>query len=203
MAAEYFHGLTKLDIARAHGVTFTQVDEWVRSGMPYDSTGEKMLFNLSDTIRWRMERTNGKNRLSIERARQAKENADHSSMRNAELRGELIRVTHVQEYWAQMVSSVRAKLLSLPRKLAPIARMTDTNAKCEAVLEATIYEALEELSSEGIPVNAGKFGKFNRGRDGQDSEPDESGSEIVASAAKTNRQSVGRRKKKTKRRGKR
>lgn len=86
-----------------------------------------------------------------ERARLTKAQADRTELEAAELRGEMVRAEHVIEAWARMVGAARARLLSLPTKAGPRARAASNDEEAASVIEAEIIEALEELSSDGLP----------------------------------------------------
>lgn len=62
--------------------------------------------------------------------------------------GELIEVDAVRQEWRQILSNVRAKLLSLPTKLASRALGADTLAQMEALLAEGVHEALQELAAD-------------------------------------------------------
>lgn len=190
--------VTMGELMNAHGVTQTTAEEWIRKGMPNESKNGVLTFNLAETIRWRVERLTKRDELSSERARLAREQADHTAMKNAERRGELIEMELVTEYVTKIISASRAKLLSLPRKLAPVVRFADTDAKCEAILEAHIHESLEELSNEQIRVSIAQTDE-----EGEDKELHLDDDEDMAPTAKVDREPMGRRQKKTKPRSKR
>ena len=86
-----------------------------------------------------------------ERARLTKAQADKTELEAAELAGHLVRVDEVEVEWSRMLGSVRSRLLSLPTKAAPRARTALNDEEAAALIEAEILEALQELSTDGIP----------------------------------------------------
>lgn len=92
--------------------------------------------------------------LTAERARVAKEQADGLEMKNAAMRGELLPRADVHAAVTSANARVRAKLLSMPGKLAPILASLTAPAAIKERLTSAIYEALSELAETivaGIP----------------------------------------------------
>ena len=77
--------------------------------------------------------------------------ADRSIMEAAQLAGSLVPTDLVRHHWEHMIGAVRAKLLNLPKKTAPLVQHEQTFAKCRAVLNAAIHECLAELSDYEPP----------------------------------------------------
>lgn len=68
------------------------------------------------------------------------------------LKGKVIPTEEVQDYWIDFVSNCKAKLLALPSKLAHRIHGAEDHNEIEEILTADVYEALQELSEDGIPV---------------------------------------------------
>ena len=84
--------------------------------------------------------------LTAERARLAKEQADHYSLKNGQLRGELVSAVEITRAVVSCFGHVRDRLTALPARLAgPLARMA-TAAETRAALSRGIDEALMELA---------------------------------------------------------
>jgi hypothetical protein len=62
--------------------------------------------------------------------------------------GELIEIDLVRAEWQQILANVRAKLLSLPTKLASQAMSASTLAEMESLLTEGVHEALRELVAD-------------------------------------------------------
>ncbi|MFE8033835.1 hypothetical protein [Thiohalocapsa marina] len=86
-----------------------------------------------------------------ERARLTKAQADRTELEAAELRGEMARAEDVIEAWGRMLGAARARLLSMPAKVAPRVRAATSDQIASGLIEAEVLEALEELSSDGLP----------------------------------------------------
>lgn len=82
-----------------------------------------------------------------ERTRLTRAKADMAEMQSAILKGTVHEAKAVEAVWTDHLLACRAKLLSLPKKLAPRVHGVDNLATIEAELEATVTEALNELAS--------------------------------------------------------
>lgn len=144
---------TQKDVANRCGISVSRVAHLVRDGvLPKSGRGEydvDLCFRLyqqrmRDTAAGR--RGKGDLDLTAERARKAKEEADRLELENAVRRGELLERSAVDEAAIGAFSRVRAKLLAIPGKVAPVcATITDPNEVYERV-EQEIHYALTELS---------------------------------------------------------
>lgn len=83
--------------------------------------------------------------LTDERARLAKEQADAKEMENAIERGKLVYIEDVAKRFEEGLSNVRAKLLSIPTKIAPEAAAAEDAKEVQRLIESAIIEALNEL----------------------------------------------------------
>lgn len=83
--------------------------------------------------------------ITVERARVAKEQADKLEMENAVRRGELIEREDVDRGLGEVAMRVRARLLSLPSKAAPMVAGRAAQ-ECETVLTTVANEALTEIA---------------------------------------------------------
>ena len=94
--------------------------------------------------------------LDQERARQAKEQADKLGMANAVERGELVRMSSIEEHWGRELGNVRSALMALPRKCAPRVVGIQRMPEIEAVIETEIRDAIEPITATdaGIPPSA-------------------------------------------------
>lgn len=80
------------------------------------------------------------------RARREAAEASMAEMREAELRGELIRMDAVRATWAKAVVSTRDALLQIPPRLAPVLAAESDPFSVTQMLDAEIRQALAELS---------------------------------------------------------
>jgi len=73
--------------------------------------------------------------------------AQQEELKAKTLEGTLVPVVDVADTWQQAASSIRAKLLALPTKAAPLCMGVRSVAEIRSVLETIIREALDELSN--------------------------------------------------------
>ena len=100
----------------------------------------------------------GKLDLTAERARFASAQADDREMKNALARRDQITVGEFHQMMTSAFARVRAKLLALPSKMAPLVVGAKTAAEAQAMLRDTVHEALDELAATtvtGVSENEG------------------------------------------------
>ena len=90
--------------------------------------------------------------FGVERARLIKAKADLAEMDAAVRRGDLLPAAQVEEAWIAVLARLRARLLVLPDRLAPLVHEESTIAGTRAQIRDAITEALAELA--GLPVVA-------------------------------------------------
>lgn len=96
--------------------------------------------------------------LTAERARLAKEQADHYAMKNAQARGELVEASACTTAMVAVIEMIKAKLLRVPAKVAR------TDGKLKARIADALEDALDELSVARVLEEAGD----DDGEDGDD-----------------------------------
>lgn len=85
--------------------------------------------------------------LKHERTRLTKFQADRVLIDLQVIQGKAVLIPDVEKQVADMIAIVRARLLGLPNKLAPIIiNETDVNV-IEGIIKNSIYEALQELAN--------------------------------------------------------
>jgi phage terminase Nu1 subunit (DNA packaging protein) len=89
--------------------------------------------------------------LSAERARLASAQANKTELEVAELKGEMVRREEITTHWSAMISAMRAKLLSLPSKMANQVATPAKAKEAEAKLREQVHQALEEISNDEFP----------------------------------------------------
>lgn len=87
-------------------------------------------------------------RFNEARAKKEQHNAKLAEFEELERAGELVRADAVRAEWQDIFTRVRARLLSMPSKLAAQAHAGKTVAEVEGVLTAGIHEALQELARD-------------------------------------------------------
>lgn len=88
--------------------------------------------------------------LTIERARQAKEQADNLALKNAELRRELVPAKAVAAEWSGILRRLRARILAVPARVnqrLPFLKLHDVGE-----IDAELREALTELGHDSTPA---------------------------------------------------
>ena len=88
------------------------------------------------------------------RARKVAAEAEITELELAKVRGELVVAEDVVSAWSDTLSSLKAKMVSIPSKAAPIVAAEDSAGGCQQVLEDLIREALEELSNYDPKIDA-------------------------------------------------
>ena len=88
----------------------------------------------------------------IERARLVKARADLAEMEAKQVRGELIPAPDVTLAWTEIMALVRARLLALPDKLAPVIHETTSIAEARDVIRQAVHELLSELSTTEVQL---------------------------------------------------
>ena len=120
--------------------------------------------------------------LETERTRLASAQAEKTELEVEVIKGTLIPAENVEAVVNGMVSSFRAKMLSLPTKAAPsVVQLADV-AEAETLLRDYVYEALTELS--------------NYEPEQYSTKDDKKGSKTSGSTTGTNGKSVGGQQKK-------
>lgn len=83
-----------------------------------------------------------------EKARLTHHQANAAAQEDQRKRGELIPAADVQQYWSDIVSNARSRLLSLPSRIAGVCAGKDQST-IEAEARAIIHEVMAELASGG------------------------------------------------------
>lgn len=87
--------------------------------------------------------------LHSERTRLVRANADKSELELASMRGDFLPAQVVRVVWQDQVAAFRAKMLSVPTKLAAELIGIESKKQIEAITKRHIWEALGELSEHG------------------------------------------------------
>jgi phage terminase Nu1 subunit (DNA packaging protein) len=88
------------------------------------------------------------------RARKVAAEAQIAELELAKVQGELVIAEDVVSAWSDTLSSLKAKIISIPSKAAPIVASEDSAGGCQKVLDELIREALEELSNYDPKIDA-------------------------------------------------
>ena len=154
--------VTKRAGAEFFGVSVQALDGWFSAGCPVaqrDAQSRITKVDLSDMARWRITRATedgGGSELDHERTRLTRAQADKTELEVAELRAELVRAPVIGLHWQAMVAAMRAKLLSLPSKVAPQVAGPDSLSRTQELIQAVVHEALAEIAGDGFPADVRK-----------------------------------------------
>ena len=119
------------------------------------------------------------------RTRLTKARAEMAEKENAQLDSKLIPADDAKQAWSAMVSNARARLLSIPNKIAPIVCAAETINEAREIIKIEIYEALNELADVEIKT-------INPIRPVESESDEFDGSEDVEIATESNGEQVGR-----------
>jgi hypothetical protein len=86
------------------------------------------------------------------KARKLAAEAELAEITLAKARRELVAIDAVAQAVGDEYAAVRAKLLSLPTKLAPLVAIEEREAACRDLIERGITEALNELSRDAAAI---------------------------------------------------
>lgn len=140
----------KKETAAFFGIAVTAFDHWIAKGCPHEKHGNRYKFYLPEVAQWRLgrpDKTTEALDLTAERARLAKEQADKTQMENARLRGDLIAVPDVLKAIESVFVAFRAKILSIPTKVAPLILGCHTLPEAREEIAKHLHDALNEFSN--------------------------------------------------------
>ena len=170
--------LTQAGFGDLVGVEATSIAQLVRRGVLDLTRGaDQCILDYCKNLREKAagRSSDGAHDLTEERARLAHHQANNENLKELERRGDLVSVSEVLATWQDKIAASRAKLLSMPSKLAPAVAISTDTTEVETALRGAIYEALEELAGTGLPAHVEKrLEAIGRGMDataGPDGEP--------------------------------
>ena len=105
----------------------------------------------------------------VERARLVKARADLAEMEASQMRGDLLPAPDVTVAWTEIVALMRARLLVLPDKIAPVVHETTSLNQARDVIKKAVYEILTEIAATDVeitPRSDGDAGAEESGDDG-------------------------------------
>lgn len=153
---------TQRDIAEHLGISQPAVAALVRDGTirpasrgSYDLDAARIAY-CSRLREQAAGRGGGETGLIAERARLSAEQADAQAMKNAKMRGDLLPRDEVTAAVQSAFARVRARLLAIPSRAAPIVAPLRAPGEVQAKLTDLVHEALAELASTEIVVKQGE-----------------------------------------------
>lgn len=87
-----------------------------------------------------------------ERARLVKAKADLAEMEASQMRGDLLPAPDVTAAWTEIVALIRARLLVLPDKIAPVVHETTSLNQARDVIKKAVYEILTEIAATEVEI---------------------------------------------------
>lgn len=158
--------VSKAELAKILGKDEKTIFRWLKEGIPiieHGSRGKESKFDTEAVIEWLIARaTNGKEieaarlRLTLAQARNAELDAD-------EKEGRLIPLESMGALWSNVLTSFRARILSIPSRLTPQISATNEPAIIDKLIKTALHEALNELA-EYDPTSNNKKPSKGRGR---------------------------------------
>jgi len=109
-------------------------------------TVKKYILNLKLKDDSRAEGKTIEQQLEIEKIRNERAKADMAEMKLARMQGTMHDAIDVERVMTDMLSAMRAKLLGMPSKIAPVIVSQDEITIIQEIIRKNIYEALQELS---------------------------------------------------------
>ena len=143
--------LNRSDTAQKLNVSLTTLDDWRRKGCPHAKNGKQVSFNMDALKVWLDNRSKGDLDYTQERAKLTRLQAEKVTLELEQQRGNLLPLEMVIEGWQGQIANARAKLLALPPKVASQVLGMESYLEVEQAITELIHEALDELSTDGLP----------------------------------------------------
>ncbi len=103
-----------------------------------------------------------------ERARLVKAKADLAEMEASQMRGDLLFAPDVTAAWTEIVALMRARLLVLPDKIAPVVHETTSINQAKDVIKKAVYEVLTEIAETEVEITPRPDGDAGTAESGDD-----------------------------------
>lgn len=151
--------VNKGDLAAVFGVSLTTIGGWVRRGCPFLVAGSKTVpweFDTAAVARWREQQAaiaaqGDTSDLDIDEAKRRKLAAEAAlaEIDLARARGEVVEIEQVAEVIGEQFSALRARLMAMPSKVAPLVIGVGDLGEVREVIDDHVRDALAELSGFG------------------------------------------------------
>jgi hypothetical protein len=149
--------LTQSQMGAACGITQSQASRDLRAAGIEPTASGYSLEHLARLAEWRaLERVGAASDGTVydtdrERGRLLAHQADLAKLKIDEERADLVRMTVVEKYWAEMGAACRGKLLALPSRIGAVIPDPVARVKLTTTAERLVYEALAEIQSDAVP----------------------------------------------------
>lgn len=148
MPTQPYH-LSITDLQRITGISSTTIAKRLFTLEPVERRGRAIIYDARAALVmiYTDNKPADKINLDDEKARTEKNRADKLEMENKVRTGELVERKKVQKGLEDAFAAVRAKLLSIPTKAAPVVITLGEASLAQDVLKKFVYDALDELGS--------------------------------------------------------
>lgn len=170
--------VSRAEVAILFGVSTQTVDAWVRKGLSCDKQKNATMFNTAQVAKWLEERAAEQavsidaSKVDIDEAKRRKIVAEAalSELELAREQGAVVEIEDVAAEIDEQLANVRAKLLGLAPKCAPMIVAAEDLNEVKAVLEDAVREALDELVGYGTAEAERRSSRRDLSPDGDDIE---------------------------------
>lgn len=147
------------ELAKLLKVDPRTITTWIEQGLPlyaFGGRGHENEIYVHEAIEWRVKNEVSKiSNYEHSKAELTYWQAEEKKRQVAAMDRELLPASEVNQGWATMISNARAKLLSMPTKLAPLlATLNGNTPEIKKILDEEIYQALEELATDELDIPA-------------------------------------------------
>ena len=94
--------------------------------------------------------------------------ADLAEMEASQMRGDLLPAPDVTAAWTEIVALIRARLLVLPDKIAPVVHETTSLNQARDVIKKAVYEILTEIAATEVEITPRTDGYAGTEKGGDD-----------------------------------
>ena len=143
--------LNRSETAQKLSVALSTLDDWRRKGCPHTKSGKQVYFEIEELQKWLNNRSGGELDYTQERAKLTRLQAEKVTLELEQQRGNLLPMELVIAAWQGHIANARAKLLALPPKAAAQVVGMESYLEIEKIVTELIHEALDELSTDGLP----------------------------------------------------
>lgn len=141
-------------LAKAFDRKPRRIQQLVKEGMPKKSAGK---YDESVCLKWYVRHLHKKiekkgdefSGLNEQRVRGLRASAETRELELAQKKGELVKLSDVQRVWSDLILMTKARLLSIPPRLAIDVLGESSRVMLQAKIERAIKDALTQLADEG------------------------------------------------------
>ena len=113
---------------------------------PVEIAGRSKFYHLADVVNAMID--GEELNLQQERAKLARKQEEKTSLQVEQIKGTLVDADLVKSEWQKYIAGCRAKLLSLPSKIAGNIMAAESMQEVQELLKTEIYQALNELAGK-------------------------------------------------------